>query len=185
MKTSRSSAWCAGFVNKCGYLTTVYIMFSRDGCPYEVDIPHVCTWARTWSVYYVHMCHLHDLPEWSNICDLYDMFILTGMGSVLSARSAHIYRWVCMTCKICMICMICRICNIFGRWCVPEWDLGLCDLYIFTGWDLYDLHEQHMFRREGQIINQSKSSSKTSWRTTLYTRNAINNVPIQFNTYSN
>ena len=47
---------------------------------------------------------------------------------------------------------------------VPEWDLGLCDVYIFTGWDLYDLHELQMFRQEDQIviINQNKSSSKTS-----------------------
>ena len=47
----------------------------------------------------------------------------------------------------------------FGR-CVLEWDLGLCDLYIW--WDLYGLHELRKFRREDQIINQNKSRSKMS-----------------------
>ena len=71
------------------------------------------------------------------------------------------------TCVICMIystnldrdgvCMICMICTCLSvgvhdlqdlydlqdllNWtcmCVPEWDLDVCDLYTFTGWDLYD-----------------------------------------------
>ena len=29
--------------------------------------------------------------------------------------------------------------------CVPEWDL--CDLYIFTGWDVYDLQDLHDLRK--------------------------------------
>jgi len=29
----------------------------------------------------VYLQDLYDLPEW-NLCDLYDLFILTGMGSV-------------------------------------------------------------------------------------------------------
>ena len=39
---------------------------------------------------------------------------------------------------------------VFDR-CVPEWNSDPFDLYIFTGWNLDDLHELHMFRREDQI----------------------------------
>ena len=48
--------------------------------------------------------------------------------------------------------MICVICNILER-CVTEWGLDLRDLYTLTGWDLYDLHELHIFRRENQRTN--------------------------------
>ena len=41
---------------------------------------------------------------------------------------------------------------------MPEWDLDMYDLHIFTGWNLYDLHDElHMFSRDGQIFyNQIK-----------------------------
>ena len=58
--------------------------------------------------------------------------------------------------------------------CVLVWGLGLCGLYIFTGWDLYDLDELHMVRAEDQVINLNKSSSTISWWATLYARKAIN-----------
>ena len=52
---------------------------------------------------------LCDLSEW-NLCDLHDLLLLTGIGFLQYSA---------------------------GR-CVPEGDFHACDLYIFTGWNLYD-----------------------------------------------
>ena len=110
----------------------------------------------------------HDLPE-RNLCEVYDLY--TGTGYARSARSAHIYRWVCMICRICMIrgiCMICGVCvwsgvsvkygyftlvySMFRRHGLYEVDIShvperdLCDLYIFIGCDLYvvrDVYDLH------------------------------------------
>ena len=86
------------------------------------------------------------VPE-QNMCDMYNQYSLTGVGSVRSAdlcifseiesvRSAHVYRWVL---SICGICIICRICVMYLS--------GICVICIICTpeWGMYDLHDMHIF----------------------------------------
>ena len=84
------------------------------------------------------------------MCELYNQYSLTGMGSVRSAdlyifseiasvrpaRSAHVYRWVSL---ICRVCIICRVCVIYLS--------GICVICMICTpeWGMYDLHDMHIF----------------------------------------
>ena len=115
----------------------------------------ICMLCRICMIYLSVICVICMIctPEWG-MYDLHDMHIFIGWsawsaGSVISAGSVWSAGfwydleglWNLGTSHLFTACRVgdgIYRRQIFHR-CVPEWDL--CDLYVFTGLDLYDLQD--------------------------------------------